>query len=275
MSGTLYVVATPIGNLEDFTARGRVILDAVDVIACEDTRKSAHLFRHFNIKTRAIAYHEHNAKESTAQLIDTLKRGKDVALISDAGTPLVSDPGYLLVSACHKAGIKVSPILGACAAIGALCVSGLPTHSFTFIGFLPAKKTARLSTLETLIAKRETLILYEAPHRIKETLADILRTLGDRRACFCRELTKTFETIKTGNVSHLLDFIDAPHQQKGEMVLILEGQTTPPKENEDYLPLLRALLDVLPPKKAVSVIAKLTGLPKSALYQEALSLKES
>ena len=204
MTGILYIVATPIGNLSDMTERAIDVLKSVDVIACEDTRTSGKLLSFFNISTPTTAYHEHNADTQTTRLIERLQGGQSVALISDAGTPLISDPGYRLVKACHDESITAVPIVGACAVIGALSVAGLPSDKFSFVGFLPAKQHGRIETLKAYQTHRDTLIFYEAPHRIVDCLSDMAEIFGDKReATLCREISKTFETIKKLPLSDL------------------------------------------------------------------------
>lgn len=272
--GVLYVVATPIGNLGDMTLRACDCLKGADLIACEDTRTSGKLLQHFGIKTKQIAYHDHNADHQTAVLIERLRAGQSIALISDAGTPLVSDPGFRLVKACHDNAITVSPIVGASASIAALSVSGLPSDRFYFYGFLPAKSAARTTALKHLAPLETTLIFYEAPHRILACLEDLLTVFGERQVCFCRELTKTFETVRHTTLSALLSFVTSdPNQQKGEMVLVVAGAN----DNQDHAKsdeVLALLLDELPLKKAVNVACAMLGLKKNALYERALQLKQ-
>lgn len=223
--GTLYIVATPIGNLSDITAHAIDCLKSVAIIACEDTRTSGKLLNHFNIPTKTWAYHDHNAEVQTPKLIEILQSGQSIALISDAGTPLISDPGFRLVRACHQAGIKVSPVVGASAAIAALSVAGLPSDKFYFYGFLPAKTAGRQSELAKIKDLTATLIFYEAPHRIVECIDDMIMVLGDnRQVTFCREITKTFETIYPSTLGELKQFVASDaNQQKGEMVLVVAG----------------------------------------------------
>lgn len=276
MSGILYVVATPIGNLCDMTERAIDTLKQADVIACEDTRTSGKLLNFYNITAPTIAYHEHNADSQTAKLIELLKSGKSIALISDAGTPLISDPGYRLVRACHEADIAVVPIVGACAVIGALSVAGLPSDKFSFVGFLPAKQHGRIETLRAYHHHTETLIFYEAPHRIVACLTDMVAVFGgEREATLCRELTKTFETIKKLPLVDLLDFVkNDPNQQRGEIVLVVAG--SPNKEvSTDYDDWLFALARELPPKKASAVVAQVLGIKKSEVYDRLLQLNKT
>ncbi|MDO4700317.1 MAG: 16S rRNA (cytidine(1402)-2'-O)-methyltransferase [Moraxella sp.] len=272
--GTLYVIATPIGNLSDITARAIDTLKSVDIIACEDTRTSAKLLQFFNVATATTAYHEHNADTQTAKLVETLKSGKNIALISDAGTPLISDPGYRLVKACHAQGIRVVPIVGACAVIGALSVAGLPSDKFSFVGFLPAKQHGRIETLKNYQNSRETLIFYEAPHRISECLADMVAVFGEKReATLCRELTKTFETVKKLPLGELLTFVKGdPNQQRGEMVLVVAGNSDK-QVSTDYDDWLLAIAKELPPKKTSAIVADVLGLKKGVVYDRLLMLQ--
>lgn len=275
--GVLYIVATPIGNLSDITARAIDTLKSVDIIACEDTRTSGKLLNYFNITTPTIAYHEHNADSQTERLIDKLLGGQSLALISDAGTPLVSDPGFRLVKAAHEHGITVVPIVGACAMIGALSAAGLASDKFSFIGFLPAKSHGRQKTLEEWQNRTETLIFYEAPHRIIDSLADMVAVFGaHREATLCRELTKTFETIKKLPLGELLDFVkNDSNQQKGEIVLVVAGATDTEQEVQDYDTWLLRIAQELPPKKAAAVVADVLGLKKSAVYDRLLALQSA
>ncbi len=276
--GTLYVVATPIGNLGDMVPRAVETLQTVALIAAEDTRHSSRLLSHFDIKTPCIAYHDHSDEQRTEQLIARMHAGDSIALISDAGTPLVSDPGYRLVRSARQAGIQVVPIPGACAMIAALSAAGLPSDRFAFEGFLPAKQVARCTQLQSLAADSRTLIFYEAPHRILETLQDMAQVFGpEREVVMARELTKTFETIKGDKVADLADWVAADtNQQRGEIVLLVHGAPKP--ENEAMTPAqmhtMKVLLEELPVKQAASIGAKLTGLKKNFLYDWALQQGE-
>lgn len=274
-TGTLYIVATPIGNLNDMTTRAIDTLKNVDKIACENTRTSGKLLSFFNISTPTTAYHEHNADTQTARLIDELKNGKSLALISDAGTPLISDPGFRLVKACHDNGITVCPIVGACAVIGALSVAGLPSDKFSFVGFLPAKQHGRIETLKDYQNHSETLIFYEAPHRIVECLTDMVAVFGaEREATLCRELTKTFETIKKLPLADLLDFVkNDPNQERGEIVLVVAGNAEK-STTTDYDDWLLALAKELPPKKASGIVADVLGIKKGEVYDRLLELQK-
>ena len=275
-NGTLYIVATPIGNLTDITAHAIDCLKSVAIIACEDTRTSGKLLNHFNIPTKTWAYHDHNAEVQTPKLIEVLQSGQSIALISDAGTPLISDPGFRLVRACHQAGIKVSPVVGASAAIAALSVAGLPSDKFYFYGFLPAKTAGRQSELAKIKDLTATLIFYEAPHRIVECIDDMITVLGDnRQVTFCREITKTFETIYPSTLGELKQFVASDaNQQKGEMVLVVAGANDSVNDEGKHDALLKRLLQDLSVKKAAQLASDITGTKKNALYERALILKE-
>lgn len=276
-SGTLYVVATPIGNLGDFTPRAREILGEVSVIAAEDTRHTGQLLKEFGIHTTLVSLHEHNEARRSEALIERLLSGESIALVSDAGTPLISDPGFDLVVAARARGIRVTPIPGPSAAIAALSVAGLPTDRFTFEGFLPAKASARRAQLDALRAERRTLIFYEGPHRIKEVLGDMLDVFGsERRAVVCRELTKRFETIYGGTLEDLVSMsTNDPDMSRGEIVIVvsgnLEAQATGQALHAEQL--LQALLEELTPSQAARVAAKLTGEKRSELYDRAMAIK--
>lgn len=275
-NGTLYIVATPIGNLSDITAHAIDCLKSVAIIACEDTRTSGKLLNHFNIPTKTWAYHDHNAEVQTPKLIEILQSGQSIALISDAGTPLISDPGFRLVRACHQAGIKVSPVVGASAAIAALSVAGLPSDKFYFYGFLPAKTAGRQSELAKIKDLTATLIFYEAPHRIVECIDDMIMVLGDnRQVTFCREITKTFETIYPSTLGELKQFVAShANQQKGEMVLVVAGANDSVNDEGKHDELLKRLLQDLSVKKAAQLASDITGAKKNALYERALMLKD-
>lgn len=273
--GTLYVVATPIGNLSDISARAVDCLTQVNLIACEDTRTSKKLLNHFNISTPLVCYHDHNARAQTNTLIQKLQDGQNIALISDAGTPLISDPGYHLVRACHEHGISVSPIAGACAAIAALSASGLASDKFYFYGFLPTKAAARQKTLAELATLQVSLIFYEAPHRIKSCVDDLWRIFGTRRVCFAREISKQFETICHTTLDQLPQFIQTPNQQKGEMVLVVEGCKNKIDATDDAKALLTQLLAHLPIKTAVQITKNITGSKKNTLYEMALAIEQT
>lgn len=275
MSGTLYVVATPIGNLGDLTPRAREVLASVALIAAEDTRHTRQLLQTCGIGTALTSLHEHNEGQKSAELIARLARGDSIALVSDAGTPLVSDPGFDLVAAARSEGIAVVAIPGACAAIAALSVAGLPTNRFVFEGFLPAKAAARRERLGQLASEERTLIFYEAPHRLTEVLHDMTATLGaQRRASISRELTKRFETTYSGTLAEL----DAAAERdsdmsRGEIVIVVSGApaaATALELNADSL--LRALLQELPPSQAAKIAAHLTGGKRSELYEAAMQI---
>jgi 16S rRNA (cytidine1402-2'-O)-methyltransferase len=221
MAGTLYIIATPIGNLEDITQRALRILGEVDLVACEDTRRTRVLLNHFGIKTKTISYHEHNERERTEQICKLLVSGKDVALVSDAGTPLINDPGFRLINAAIELNLPIVPIPGPTALVSALVASGLPPDQFLFAGFLPARANARRARLEELRATTATLVFYEAPHRIAATLADALGVLGNRPAAVARELTKMHEEIVRGSLQELMQRFDK--SARGEMVLLISG----------------------------------------------------
>jgi len=272
--GVLYVVATPIGNLGDMVPRAIETLQTVKLIAAEDTRHSAHLLHHFGIKTPCVAYHDHSDDNRIEQIILRLESGESVALISDAGTPLVSDPGYRLVRMVREKNIKVIPIPGSCALIAALSASGLASDKFIFEGFLPAKQQARQTQLASLTDETRTLIFYEAPHRILETLQDMQLIFGaDRHAVIAREITKTFETIHGDTLAELANWVAADsNQQRGEIVLLVEG-TSKVQSTEitpEQIRVMNVLLEELPVKQAAAMGAKLTGLKKNFLYQWAL-----
>ncbi|MEC8427542.1 MAG: 16S rRNA (cytidine(1402)-2'-O)-methyltransferase [Pseudomonadota bacterium] len=269
----LYVVATPIGNLADMVPRAVEVLQTVDWIAAEDTRHSSRLLAHFDISTPAIAYHDHSDERQTRQLLEKLQSGQSIALISDAGTPLISDPGYRLVRVVREAGIRVVPIPGACALIAALSVSGLPSDRFAFEGFLPAKSGQRLNRLQPLQNEERTLIFYEAPHRIAESLSDMATVFGGARpAVLAREITKTFETIENGSLDELVAFVNADsNQRRGEMVIVVEGARLDPQDlDPESQRIMGILLRDLSVKQASALGAEITGVKKKVLYQWAL-----
>lgn len=278
-SGVLYIVATPIGNRDDISQRALTVLSEVDFIAAEDTRHSRHLLQYFNIKTRMVAYHDHNEEHATPPLIEKMRSGQSMALISDAGTPLLSDPGYRLVKAAHEAGIKVSPIPGACAAIAALSVSGLPTDRFSFVGFPPVKSVARCAFYTQLLEETATHIFYESSHRIQASLADMLSVFGEQRQVVLgREITKTFETIKSAPLGELVTWLNADsNQRKGEFVVLVQGFAASDHDEVKVAlePLLKLLMQELPVKQASQLAAKIMGQKKNAVYKLALALKES
>lgn len=273
-TGTLYIVATPIGNLEDITQRALNTLAQVDLIAAEDTRHSGLLLSHYGIKKPFFALHDHNEQQRARVLVEKLQQGLNIALISDAGTPLISDPGFHLVRDCRNAGIKVSPIPGACAAITALCSSGIASDRFCFEGFLPAKSKARCDKLAELETETRTLIFYESTHRILDTLADMQQVWGNERyVVLARELTKTWETIVGEPLEQLIAWLkEDSHRIKGEIVLIVEGKPSVEQEeiSAQAIKLLSVLSVELPLKKAAAIVAECFGYKKNSLYQYGL-----
>ena len=273
----LYVVSTPIGNLQDLTPRAIETLNRVDLIAAEDTRHSGRLMQHFAISTPMVALHDHNERQRAQSLVQKLAEGQSIALISDAGTPLISDPGYHLVSAVRDAGYQVVPVVGPCALIAGLSVSGLATDRFSFYGFLPAKSSGRRQQLQQLERVTHTQVFYESPHRIVATVDDIVAVMGaNRRLVLARELTKTFETVYCAKASEVQAWLAADHnQQKGEFVVLLEGAE--PQQLQEIGPeeerMLTLLLAELPIKKAAAITASMTGHKKKALYDRALELQ--
>lgn len=277
MSAQLFVVATPIGHLDDMTYRAIDILKSVALIAAEDTRQSAQLLKHYNITTPLTACHEHNENNKIDRLLERLLAGENIALISDAGTPLISDPGFKLVRAAQEHGIRVVPVPGACAAIAALSAVGLPSDRFSFQGFLPSKSSQRLNQLEKLKDETQTLIFYEAPHRILDSIQDMATVFGaDRPVGFAREITKTFETIKKMTLGELATFITQDsHQQKGEIVVVVGGAVQQKDlEQEQLDQLLTRLLQDVSVKAAAQLASDLTGVKKKIAYQRALELQD-
>lgn len=274
-AGVLFVVATPIGNLEDISARALRVLREVSLIAAEDTRHSARLMQHFGIATPLAACHEHNERDEGGRFIGRLLAGEDVALISDAGTPLISDPGYHLVRQARAAGVRVVPVPGACALVAALSAAGLPSDRFIFEGFLPAKQAARRARLEHLREEPRTLIFYEAPHRILECLQDLEAVFGESRSALLgRELTKTFETLKDLPLAELRAWVEADsNQRRGECVLVVGGWQAPEDGavSSEALRVLDLLLAEIPLKRAAAMAAEITGVRKNLLYQVALT----
>lgn len=275
LTGILYIVATPIGNLQDITQRALETFAQVDLIAAEDTRHSGLLLSHYGIKKPFFALHDHNEQEKAYLLVEKLKQGTNIALISDAGTPLISDPGFHLVRQCREAGIKVVPLPGACAAITALCASGIASDRFCFEGFLPAKTKARKDKLEQVVNEERTLIFYESTHRILDTLEDMQAVLGEKRyVVLAREITKTWETITGNKIQALRNWLsDDPNRTKGEMVLIVEGKPKSNNEEEISPQAIKALILInkeLPLKKAAAIVSELYGYKKNALYQYGL-----
>ena len=276
LTGILYIVATPIGNLQDITQRALDTFAQVDLIAAEDTRHSGLLLSHYGIKKPFFALHDHNEQEKAHILVEKLKQGSNIALISDAGTPLISDPGFHLVRQCREAGIRVVPLPGACAAITALCASGMASDRFCFEGFLPAKSKARKDKLENIAEEDRTLIFYESTHRILDTLEDMQSVLGEERyIVLAREITKTWEMITGNTIKNLREWLlEDPNRTKGEMVLIVEGK--PKSDNNDEISpqavkALELIAEELPLKKAAAIVAELYGYKKNALYQFGLA----
>lgn len=276
--GKIYIVATPIGNLGDMSPRAVDVLKSVDLILAEDTRHSLPLLQNFQIQTRCQAFHEHNEKAKAESICEKVKQGESVAVISDAGVPLISDPGFSLVRMAHEQGLHVVPIPGACAAISAVSVAGLATDRFTFEGFLPAKTTAKRKMLEALADESRTMIFYESPRRLIDTLQAMQEVFGgQRQAVLARELTKLFETVKKASLDQMTQFVESDaNQQKGEIVLLLEGvqKQATDDEEEAIKKMLTVLLDEVPLKQAVSITMKLKDLKRNQVYPLALSLKD-
>jgi len=276
--GTLYVVATPIGNLQDLSERAVNVLSSVSLVAAEDTRHSGRLLQHLGLSKPMLALHDHNERDRVARILAQLEAGRDIALVSDAGTPLISDPGYLVVREVRGAGYRVSPVPGACAMIAALSAAGLPTDRFLFAGFLPAKRSGRRAALSDLRAQTATLVFYESPHRILDFVQDLVEEFGSGRECVLgRELTKTFETFYSGSAGEVLGQLqDDAHGTRGEFVVMVRG--APPSDEAaatalDADRLLALLIAELPVKKAARIVAEVSGVGKNELYQRALELK--
>ena len=277
--GVIYIVATPIGNLGDISTRALDTLGSVDIIFAEDTRNTRKLLTHYGIQQKLYSLHEHNEAEKTQQIINLLQQGNNIAVVSDAGTPLISDPGYRLVKDVSKQGFTISPIPGASAIITALSIAGLPTERFTFEGFLPSKPSARKTVLEQNKYEARTQVYYESSHRIENSIHDICDIFGkDRQVVLARELTKLYEDIFRGTLQQLRDWIvEKPVRKKGEFVLILHGFIAEEQADENDIStndLLKILLDELPVKQAASLAAKITGKPKNKLYKQALGLNK-
>lgn len=276
VTGSLFVVATPIGNLGDFSPRAREVLSAVQLVAAEDTRHTRQLLQSFGIETPLTSLHEHNEAHKSDELIERLVRGESLAIVSDAGTPLISDPGFDLIAGARRRGIPVIAVPGPCAAIAAVSIAGLPADRFAFEGFLPAKASARRAQLEKLAHESRTLIFYEAPHRLAEALEDMSAILGAQRsATISRELTKRFETTYSGTLAELGQAAQRDeNMSRGEIVIVVAGSPAPPAEatilNAEQL--LRALLDELSPAQAAKVAARITGVKRAELYEIALRL---
>lgn len=270
MSGTLYIVPTPIGNLADISTRALDILAQVDLIAAEDTRHTRKLLHHFGIETKAVSLHLHNENQRSAQLLGYLEQGQSIALVSDAGTPLISDPGYPLVTAVRQAGFQVVPLPGPCAAITALSAAGLPTDRFSFEGFLPAKSSARKERLQSLAFEPRTLVFYESPRRVMETLQELAEAMGEhRQIVVAKELTKHFETFVEGEASKLIEwFQQEPERQKGEFVVMVAGADA--ADDADFakaLELAERLKPAMPPKQAAGIAADTFNVKKNAIYK--------
>lgn len=274
--GTLYVVATPIGNLGDLSVRARVVLSRVQLIAAEDTRHTRQLLQAFGIDTPLTSLHEHNEMQKSEEIIARLAAGESIALVSDAGTPLISDPGFDLVVAARARGVSIAVVPGPCAAIAALSIAGLPTDRFVFEGFLPAKNAARVSRLRELATEQRTMIFYEAPHRLLDVLRDMTAEFGaERAASVSRELTKRFETTYMGTLAHLCEIAGQnADMSRGEIVIVVSGNAAVESAhgfNADQV--LRTLLEDLPPSQAAKIAAKLTGEKRSDLYARATQLR--
>jgi 16S rRNA (cytidine1402-2'-O)-methyltransferase len=269
-AGRLWVIATPIGNLDDLSPRAAEVLRRVALVAAEDTRHSAPLLARVGSAAKTIALHEHNERGEAARIVETILGGADVALISDAGTPLVSDPGYRLVRAVREAGGVVSPVPGPCAAIAALSIAGLPSDHFVFEGFLPAKASARRERMQALLSETRTQILYESSHRIVESLADAIAIFGaSREGVLARELTKVFETVIAAPLGAIAERVAAdPNQQRGEFVLLIAGASEADADAQlaEGRRVFALLREELPPAKAAKLAAAITGAPRKALY---------
>jgi len=276
LSGSLYIVATPIGNLGDVSERAIEVLKQADLIAAEDTRHSKTLLERFAIKTKVKAYHEHNEEQFTSKLIQQIVDGESIALISDAGTPLINDPGYKLVTAAHDNGIKVVPVPGPSAIITALSACGLPTNKFIFEGYLPAKKEARKKCLKELVSESRTLIFYEAPHRIRDSIQDMHDVFGsERRVTIARELTKQYEQIVRDNLSVINEkLISEEIKHKGEFAVIVEGAQEISITDKEVLRINQILSEKLSPKDAAGLTAKISGKKKNEVYQMVLEASE-
>jgi len=275
MAGTLFVVATPIGNLGDITYRAVQILNQVNLIACEDTRHTHKLLQHYGINTKTISYHEHNEQQRTHELLERILNGADVALVSDAGTPTISDPGFRIVQAAALSGVTVIPIPGPSAVITALTVAGLPTDEFLFVGFLPSKATARRNKLKQLVSIEATLIFYEAPHRLAATLKDAASILGDRLAVVARELTKLHEQLRRGQLSELTQHYESEETPRGEIVLLVDRNAIEPATTtvQSTVADLVARLESegMDHRLALKRAARELGLSRAEAYRQMLS----
>lgn len=275
MSGTLYLVATPIGNLADITHRALQILKDVDLIACEDTRHTHKLLQHYGIDTKTVSYHEHNEQQRTPQLVDQLKRGSDIAVVSDAGTPSISDPGFRLVRAAIENDVPVVPVPGPSAVISALIAAGLPTDEFFFAGFLPSRSHARRTRLSELRAVPGTLIFYEAPHRLAATLKDAYEILGEREAAVARELTKLHEEIKRGRLSELSSYFEDGDKARGEIVILIDrtviGETNVKTKSSVAALVDRFEQDGMDHRAALKKAARELGLSRAEAYRRLMA----
>ncbi|WP_323845068.1 16S rRNA (cytidine(1402)-2'-O)-methyltransferase [Microbulbifer magnicolonia] len=273
----LYIVATPIGNLADMVPRAVEVLQCADLVAAEDTRHSQRLFSHFNIDTPLMAYHDHSDDKRTEQILQRLEQGQKIALISDAGTPLISDPGYRLVREARSRGIRVVPIPGPCAFVAALSAAGLPSDRFSFEGFLPAKAGAREKALRELAADTRTMVFYEAPHRVADTLDAMVEAFGgEREAVIAREISKAFETFHLAPLAELAAWVRADsNQQRGEIVLLVRGaeHRQDSELDSEAERVMKLLLAELPPKRAAALAAEITGVNKKTLYNWSLEQK--
>lgn len=275
--GILYVVATPIGNLGDLSSRARDVMSSVDLIAAEDTRHTGSLLRTLGIATPLVSVHEHNESARVDALLEKLRGGASIALVSDAGTPLISDPGYALVNASIAAAVQVVAVPGPCAVTAALSVAGLPTDRFVFEGFLAPKKAARRQRLASLIAEERTLVFYEAPHRLQEALQDMVELLGrERHGVVCRELTKAFETVYHGSLADLTTLAGTdPNMTRGEIVVLVAGAAVAADGSDAKVnahAVLKILLEEIPPSQAAKLAARITGAKRNELYQLAVRL---
>lgn len=276
--GTLYIVATPIGNLADITDRAREILSQVDAIAAEDTRHSGQLLSALGLSTRMFSLHEYNEASKSAEIIDKLLKGSKIALISDAGTPLISDPGFKLVDMAHQNHITIVPIPGPSSVMAALSVAGIGTSDYRFVGFLPSKSSQRQKALATLAQDPSTLVIFESPHRIRATVNDLVEIFGSQRLLtFCRELTKKFETVYRASLIEIKEFLESDdNQQRGEIVLVVSGNTVTTEQigDCDYQSLLKGMLETMSLKDASTLLAKTTTRPRKYFYEMGLNLKK-
>ena len=275
--GTLYIVATPIGNLDDITQRARLILDQVDLIAAEDTRHSAKLLSALGVSTPLMSLHEHNEIKQALVIKEKIEAGRQIALISDAGTPLISDPGFNLIDLFHQYDLPVVPIPGPSSVITAICASGISASSFDFIGFLPAKASQRRQLLMSLKDETHTQVFFESPHRIAAAMDDLVAVFGEsRQACICRELTKQFETIIRGSLLTLRQAIQTnPNHRRGEIVMVISGadNTVQSRKSVDYQELLQGMLEFMPTKEVAKLLARHSGLSRNVFYEMALKYK--